>query len=487
VGRGVILVIDCGLSFLKIALASPEGTIVHSDREPYATRRGDGRAEQDPADWWRALTAVIARMPSRSAVEMIVPTGHMHALVLTGADAQPLLPCLTLHDRRGAELLREFDPIGFTACTGQLLDASLPLAKLLWLADTHPELLDRTAALLAPKDYLGLRLTGTVATDPIDAAGTGLYDPRAQRWALDFAALGGLPMGALPSVRPSTHERGRLLPAVAEELGLRPGTPVAIGAGDDVELLGATGHAGDRAVEHVGTTGAILRSVDTIPAFTGPAVEVSPTTSLGRMAVGASTSNCGTVLDWIRSGLGIDPLSALDRAPRAGDPVALATLWPPRGGKRESAAAAPAGAWLSQIQPGHGRTDLARALLVAVAGELRSCLRHVEAASGEVRQIVTSGGTAALPWVKLRAAAYRRPIATLDGDPTALGCVAVGLVAAGVESTVESAMQHTHITTSLVDADPGQADVIDELLARAEDSRHAQGTNGTRLMPLGET
>lgn len=482
----MILVIDCGLSFLKIALATHDGEILHSDREPYPTTGGNGRAEQDPEDWWRALTALIARMPARSEVDVIVPTGHMHALVLTAADAQPLLPCLTLHDRRGEELLRELDPAEFTAATGQLLDASLPLSKLLWLARTHPELLDRAAALLAPKDYLGLRLTGTVATDPIDAAGTGLYDPRARNWSSDLAARAGLPMAALPRIRPATSERGRLTAAAADELGLAPGAAVAVGAGDDVELLGATGHAVDCAVEHVGTTGAILRAVHSIPAFTGPGVEFSPTTSLEHSAIGASTSNCGTVLDWIRSGLGIDPLSALDLTPRIGDPVARATLWPARDGKgiddREHT-----GAWLSEIRPHHVRADLARALLVAVVGELRACLRRVEAATGAVRKIVTSGGSTSRPWVELRASAYRRPIAILDGDPTTLGCVAIGLVAGGSVPTVERAIQRTGSTTSLVHPNPHHADLIDQVLARADDSGRPRGAHDTRLAPIGES
>jgi xylulokinase len=464
----VILVVDCGLTFVKLTLATPDGAIVHSDREPYTTARSEGRSEQDPDDWWRALAAMTARMPSRSAVDVIVPTGHMHAVVLTGRDSRPLLPCLTLHDRRGGDLLSEFDAGAFTATTGQLLDASLPVGKLLWLSANRPELLDRAGALLAPKDYLGLRLTGVLATDPIDAAGTGLYDLRAGEWSASLAARCGLPVGALPAVRPATDRRGTLTAGAVAELGLPAEASVLVGAGDDVELLGATGHAVTRAVEHVGTTGAILRAVEGIPEFAGPTVELAPTTSAEHLAVGASTSNCGTVLDWIRSGLGIEPLSALEQAPSAGDPVALPTLWPPRNG-RPGHAGSPKGAWLSAIQARHGTKDLARSLLVGVAGELRACLRQVEAASGGIDEIVSSGGSTALPWVKLRAAAYRRPIAILDADPTALGCVAVGLVATGAQADLGSAMESTSVSRSIIHPDPGQADLVDELLARAQD------------------
>ncbi|MDX6641735.1 MAG: xylulokinase [Solirubrobacteraceae bacterium] len=468
----MILVVDCGLSFVKVALADRAGRIVHSDREAYRTTREDGRAEQDPEDWWRALRVMTARLPEPSSVEMVVPTGHMHALVLTTAGGVPLLPCLTLHDRRGAALLDALEPAAYREATGQLLDASLPLSKLLWLKDEQPELLVQAAAMLSPKDYLGLRMTGTVATDPIDAAGTGMFDPLSGEWSDALTELSGVPNPALPEVYPPTMVRGNLTAAAAADLGLPRAAGVLVGAGDDIELLGATAYAEGAAVEHVGTTGAVLMAVEGPPSLALPGIELAPTASDDRLAVAASTSNCGTVLDWIRTSFAMDPGAALMQPPDVRDPLATTRFWPPRDGSTRSGAAT-TGLSLSGIHPTHTREDLARALLVGVAGEMRTCMRDVEQAAGEIRHITSSGGREDPSWVALRANAYGRPITTIDADPTALGCVGLALVALGEHADVRVAVDSVPVTRTVTEPNPRVAGVIAELLARAENARMA--------------
>ncbi len=57
----VVLAIDLGTSGPKVALVAESGAVVASEYEP--TRlilTDDGGVEQDPDDWWRAITTAIA-------------------------------------------------------------------------------------------------------------------------------------------------------------------------------------------------------------------------------------------------------------------------------------------------------------------------------------------------------------------------------------------------------------------------------------------
>jgi xylulokinase len=429
----VILVIDCGLSAVKISIADGDGRLVAWERAPYPTVRRTEVSEQDPADWWGALERAVARVPHRRDVSVIVATGHMHGLVLVDKALRPLVPCLTLHDRRGAEYLARFDPERFRLTTGELLDASLPLAKLLWLAHEQPELLDRAAALLAPKDYVQARLTGRIATDPVDAAGTGLFDARAGIWSPSVLSDSKLPDHFLPPVLPAT-ELAPIRSEVADQLGFPRSALVAVGAGDDIELLGATAHRTRSAVEHVGTTGAIIRPLaDSSPVISEAAIEVYPTAVPRRLAAGASTAQVGAVFEWLQKQLGVHHSEIFDRDPNGNEPVVTARLFAERGD-----AASNGGTTIRGLKAEHDRVDLSRGLIIATTIKMRELLAQIEACTGPVDTIYASGSAGGSSWTAWRAAAYGRPLTVLRDDPTARGCVTIGLAALAGRRDIEA-------------------------------------------------
>lgn len=472
----MILTVDCGLSAVKAAIAGPDGGILATAREAYPTHGTRGRREQDPDGWWAALGAACRRLPAADLekVRAVVPTGHMHALVALDGDLQPLLPCLTLHDRRGVDQLAQLDPEGVHRVTGQIADAALPLAKLLWLREADPELLSRIHLILSPKDVLAARLGGAPVTDPIDAAGTGLFDHAGGEWSADLLAAAGLDAGQVPEVRACTEPRGAVSTAAADALGVPAGALVLVGAGDDIELLGATGHRQGVAVEHVGTTGAILRTIDPGHSPVAPSVESYPTADPATDAVGASTTNCGGALDWGSRVLGVDPLATLGTAPRLHDPIVIPQFHPERTGSLP-------GALLADVDASHQRDDLARSLAVGVALSLADCMARVDTAQSPVSGIVTSGGSTDEQWMRLRASTYRRPIEVLRADPTVLGCVALGLVALGKFADAADAAREVTPPRQVVEPDDAMAAVLQQIAER----RHSllQQLNGRHAAP----
>src|SRR3984893_11368597 len=163
-----------------------------------------GWAEQRPHDWWRAPGLAIQDCLNKSStsakeISAVGLTGQMHGLVLLDARGEVLRPsiiwcdqrtdaqCRAITERVGAKRLIEL------TANPALTGFSLP--KILWVREHEPEIWSRTRAVLLPKDYVRLRLTGVLATDVADASGTLLFDVVNRRWSVAMLETFDLPAG----------------------------------------------------------------------------------------------------------------------------------------------------------------------------------------------------------------------------------------------------------------------------------------------------
>src|SRR5213078_3027924 len=131
--------------------------------------------------------------------------------------------------------------------------------KVLWLRRHEPAAFARLATVLLAKDFIRLRLTGTIATEPSDASGTLMFDPAHLRWSTEMVAAVGLAPSLLPDVGGSAEVLGRVTAAAAAVTGLLPGTPVVGGGADNA--CGAAGVGAitpGEAVSSWGTSGTVL-------------------------------------------------------------------------------------------------------------------------------------------------------------------------------------------------------------------------------------
>jgi sugar (pentulose or hexulose) kinase len=108
------------------------------------------------------------------------------------------------------------------------------LPNLVWTKRHLPDVWRRVHAALPPKDYLAYRLTGDIGTDISSPSRSILNDWRRETWSEEICAEVGIPYEILPKVRYVPWEtRARLSAAAAEQIGLAPGTILAVGGGDD--------------------------------------------------------------------------------------------------------------------------------------------------------------------------------------------------------------------------------------------------------------
>jgi xylulokinase len=410
--RPAFLGIDLGTSQVKSLLTGPDGQVLGRGRAPYTvTVPAPGQAESDPGEWWHATGIAVreARAAAGDAdVVALAVAGQMHGVVLADQAGTPLRPAIIWLDRRAAAEAARYDelPAALTAPLGNQPSPGMAGPILRWLAAHEPATMDAARWALPPKDWLRLRLTGEAATDPTDASGTLLFDLTRGAWATDLIGALGLRAGILPGIREPAEVAGRLLPAAAAHLGLRPAIPVAAGAADTAAALFAAGLPADAALLTLGTGGQWV-----VPEPPG-AWQPTPTTNLfravgpGRLYRLAAVQNMGESINWARTVIGVsweETYSTAARPWRPDTPVFLPYLtqerWEP----------GLTGCWAG-LMLGHGRDDLLRAALEGVAFLLRDRLGDLRAAGHDPARVLLGGGGSRHP-------AWRQLLADVLGLP----------------------------------------------------------------------
>jgi xylulokinase len=397
-------------------------------------------AEVEPEVWWAGTVRVLRAVLGGGAVApdqiaAIGITGLMHAPILLDAAGQPVTPAMLWMDQRCAPqaeaLQRQCEAAGLD--TGRHISTTTSAPKLRWLADERPSVLAQAAHFMLPKDYLRYRLTGVAGTDPSDAGGTGLFDRERGEWHTALVRLCGLPASLLPPLRPAAALAGQVSAAAAVETGLRPGTPVAMGAADTrCTLLGAGAVAADEVCLYLGTAAWL--------AFLGGG---------GRPAIRGfgATATTGAALRWLRDLLttvtGEDvsaSYDALTREAAAVPPGAEGLLFLPHlMGERGPHADPLARGALVGLTLRHGRPQVVRAVLEGTAFHLR-CLLEDRLVGRRPAAAVVCGGAARSPlWMQVLADVCAVPLRTLEVvEAGALGAAILGGAAAGL-LTVEEA------------------------------------------------
>ncbi|MCP5531165.1 MAG: hypothetical protein H7A44_12075 [Opitutaceae bacterium] len=373
-----LLTLDLGTTVLKVALWR-DGRPVAERAATIPLHTAGPVGEQDAALWWERAVALVRELAPAS-VDGIGVTAQMHAVVPVNAAGEPLAPVPIVMDRRAraevAELTTRPGWRSIHEITGGRLDVTCVLPKLRHLTRGPTGAAWRNATwILPPKDYLRFRLTGEAATDPIDAAGTLLWNLRTGQWDPSLVDLAGIRESQLPPVRPTLSVAGKLTATAAQALGLTAGIPVVTGGGDDIETLGAGVIAPGDFFEHCGTTGSLYLATDQLILDPTGAVETYPDVVPGRWLMGASTTTAGAALAWARRVLALDADSAPEQGlPLLGDEPGDVLFLPFLAGERGPWWNADlTGTWLG-LRPEHTAADLYRAAVEGVFFSLQSLL-----------------------------------------------------------------------------------------------------------------
>jgi hypothetical protein len=118
-----LVALDLGTSGLKVAVTTPRGEIAGSVQEQYPLHvLGGGGVEQDPEDWWRAITRGTRRVLGSSGVDParvvgVACSSQWSGTVPVDERGRPLMRAIIWMDSRGAEQVHRITR-GFPAVQG---------------------------------------------------------------------------------------------------------------------------------------------------------------------------------------------------------------------------------------------------------------------------------------------------------------------------------------------------------------------------------
>jgi autoinducer 2 (AI-2) kinase len=328
---------------------------------------------------------------------VVIDANGAPLLAAPNRDARGLGPILSLGDR-SEEFFRR---------TGHWPNPVQPAGRLMWMAAEQAEVFARADTHLSISDWIGFRLSGERAAEPSQAGETLLFDLAKRDWDdVGIDAL-GLPRSLFPAVRNAGDRLGALLEAPARDLGLAPGTPVAVGAGDtQCGLLGAGVTAPGQLGAVVGTTAPLQRVFDHLVLDDEARLWSVHHAIPGLFALESNAGGIGEALEWIAGALYAGSphpvLQLLDEAARSepGAAGVLSTLGAEVMDARQLAP--PIGSLtlcpLGSAQDPNRRRHLARAIVEGMLFALRANAEQIERSAGvDATTLHLAGGLSRSP------------------------------------------------------------------------------------------
>ncbi len=456
--------VDIGTSGTKTVLFDGMGKVIASATVEYPLYQPqNGYAEQMPQDWDNAVMQTLAAVMQQSgvdkdAVKGIGLSGQMHGLVMLDENNAVIRPSIIWCDQRTAaeceEITQKVGAERLIAITANPALTGFTASKILWVRNHEPENYEKCRHILLPKDYIRFRLTGEYATEVSDASGMQLLDIPNRCWSDEVLAKLDIDKAMLGKVYESPDITGYITAEVAARTGLKEGTPVVGGAGDNAAAAIGTGVAEDgKAFTTIGTSGVVFAHSSKISIDPQGRVHTFCCAVPGCWHVMGVTQGAGLSLKWFRDtfcdaekqtakSMGVDEYYLMDQE-AAQSPVGANRLLylPYLMGERTPHLDANARGVFFGLSAIHTKRDMLRAVMEGVTYSLRDCLEVFREMNITVNDMMACGGGGSSPlWRQMLADLYGCPIQTLASkEGPALGVAILAMVGTGYYSSVADA------------------------------------------------
>ena len=484
----LLAAVDCGTSAIKAGLFRPDGGMQSFATCPAPlTLHKDGRVETD-ADL--TFACVIKCLADCAAAPEVNPgsvvglavTNQRATLVCSDIRGRATGPAIVWQDMRGAgeidALRKRIDDRAYFRLTGLPNHPVFSLAKMLWLVRRQDRRARGRTRFGLLQDYLLRRLGAKdLFCDLSNASLTGLLDVKRLDWSDAILQLTGIHRDRLPHLVASGLAVGTLSAAAASATGLREGTPLISGGGDQqCAGLGAGAAEPGVTVVCLGTAAAPLCLAESVRRDPRMRVTCCAHAVPGRWNVEGLQNCAGASLQWLRcvtQGPGHFASSTISAAAEV-PPGARGVLFYPY----LDGAAAPhwdaraTGAFLG-LRLEHDRAALVRAVMEGVSMETREILDVFASLRLPCREVRVTGGCSTIAaWNQIQADIYGKPVCTLANEhATLLGAAMLAAVGAGVHADCPAAARRMATVRQVFAPDPGNARAYEGVYGRFREVR----------------
>ena len=470
--------IDLGTSGTKTVLFDTKGNVIaHKTVEYPMYQPQNGWAEQDPQDWWNAAAETIRSVIAQSGVNPadirgLGISGQMHGLVMLDKEGKVLRRSIIWCDQRTAKECEELtEKVGkerLIEITANPAMTGFTASKILWVRNHEPEIYEKCAHILLPKDYVRYELTGEFATEVSDASGMQLLDIKNRCWSDEVLEKLDIDKALLAKVYESPEVTGTVTKEAAALTGLCEGTPVVGGAGDNAAAAVGTGVVEDgKAFVTIGTSGVVFAHTNEMAIDPKGRVHTFCCAVPGCWHVMGVTQRAGLSLKWFRDnffleemqtakGMGVDPYYLMDRqAERAPIGANRLVYLPYLMGERSPKLDSDCRGVFFGLSAMHTKYDMLRAVMEGVIYSQRECLDILRGMGVVSSEMLACGGGGSSPmWRQMMADVYNLPVKTVvSKEGPALGVAILAGVGAGIYSSVAEACR------KVVKTNPAQAPI----------------------------
>ncbi|RDW22170.1 xylulokinase [Oceanobacillus arenosus] len=425
-----VIGIDLGTSAVKLLLVNQNGEVVQEVSKPYPLiQEKTGYNEQNPQDWVEQTIAGLADLlreydGNPVDIEGISFSGQMHGLVLLDENNQVLRNAILWNDTRTTEECREiYDIVGkerLLEITKNPALEGFTLPKVLWVKNHEPELFEKAAKFVLPKDYVRYKLTGKLQMDYSDAAGTLLLNVTEKAWSREICDLLGIDVNICPPLVASYDEVGQITSDLAKATGLVESTRVFAGAADNAAGAIGTGILEDgKTLASIGTSGVVLSYEGSDDKdFQGKVHYFNHGAPNAFYTMGVTLS-AGYSLTWFKDTFAkeesFDKLLADVRTVPIGSNGLLFT--PYLVGERTPHADASIRASFIGIDASHERKDFTRAVLEGITFSLNESI-HIFRENGKIIDTIvsTGGGAKNEDWLQIQADIFNAKVIKLASE-----------------------------------------------------------------------
>ena len=412
--------IDLGTSSVKTILMDSEQRVMESvSVELTVQRPKDGWSEQDPESWWLAVIQTLDQIAilNRAAISHVKGiglSGQMHGAILLDKNDRVIYPAILWNDTRSAEQCKmlEANCKNSRELSGNIAMPGFTAPKILWIKENKPDVFDRIAKVLLPKDYLRFRLTGEYVSEMSDASGTLWLNVAKRAWSDELLAATGLNQSHMPDLVEGSEPSAILRSDLQQKWGMTQQVVVAGGAGDNAAAACGLGTVtAGQAFISLGTSGVLFVCNDQFSPNTDSAVHAfahAIPNVWHQMGVILSATDS---LQWLSKITGKSAAELTSSFGSAPSEASTATFLPYLGGERTPHNDAAARGVFAGLTHSHGVAEMTQAVLEGVAYAFKDNQAALKQAGTDFESaFVVGGGAKSEVWLTILASVLERPL-----------------------------------------------------------------------------